>query len=118
MSTTDESLHAQTDDQRAATLFRLLRPVIGKPKSRSRMQFIDAQVKRYTEHLWAHGVDFPQLTAVWLDNRGHLELVRRDLEPVGIQQVVRNLITRFPDITGDELVPAIRQAFPDYKGGM
>lgn len=109
-------LHTQTDDDRSATLFKLLQPAIGKALSDRSLQKIDAITKRYAEFLGRHGIAFPQLRAVIFERRGHIELVRADLDDAGIQVVVSNAVVRWPDIDPRELADAIRNSFPDYRG--
>lgn len=110
-------LVGQSDDDRAALLFRLLKPFIGGAFGNAALAKIDDVVQRYAEFLARHGIAFPQLKAVIFEKRGHLDLVRADLDHAGIQQLVRNAIVRFPDIAALELIAAICGAFPDYRGG-
>jgi hypothetical protein len=112
-------LHEQSDMQRAGVLWKLLQPVVGKSfrgRERKVLEKVDAITRRYVEFLARHGIAFPQLRAIVFFERGHIDLVRADLDDGGIQQCVRNAIQRFPDITGRELAQAIRGAFPDYRG--
>lgn len=109
-------IHAQDDDDRANILTALLHPIVGKANNTQMLARVDMTVRTLAEFFARHGIGFPQLVAVYVESRGHLDLVRADLEPVGIQRVVMNLIQRFPDIHVEELVPAVRHAFPAYQG--
>lgn len=110
-------LHAQTDEQRSATLQRLImNEVEGRPLDDRSVNRAQAVVNRYAEFLQRHGIDFPKLTFIVLPARGHFELVRADLDHVAIQVVARNLVEKFKGIGSMELFGALKRAFPDYTG--
>lgn len=60
------------------------------------------------------GYNFPKLTIIFLEQVGHVQLVREDLDHAAIQRVIRALIDRFPQVQPLMIGLAIRRAFPTY----
>ncbi len=59
--------------------------------------------------------DFPVMVPLCLQSIGWIEIVRADLEPVGIYEKCRNIIARFPKVDPSDLAQAIRRCFPGYN---
>jgi hypothetical protein len=100
----------------AAPRVAKLRAFVSRPMTRQTFHEIDQCVYDETVRIRIRtGIRLPALTAIILPRWGWIEVVRADMEHRGIQVVIRNLITRFPNIDGaNDLAPAIRRAFPRY----
>lgn len=63
-----------------------------------------------------NGYKMPDLQIVAFESVGWVEIVRADLEHLGIQRLLQNVIRRFhPRITVEQLLVSVLRAFPDYK---
>lgn len=61
------------------------------------------------------GVAVPRMTAVVLPRLRAIEIYRADLNEKGVRTVILNATRKYPEIRMDELVVAVRRAFPDYR---
>lgn len=103
-------------NERYANGLRLkLAKLAGTAFNNSSLAKINTIVREHTLSLRGRGVPFPQLRAIVLPVQGYVELVRADLEPRGIQTIMKNLVTMFPTLQPRDLAIAIRGAFPDYR---
>lgn len=64
-----------------------------------------------------HDLDFPALVVAAVPRLGMLHFMRADLDIVSIRQQIVNIARMNPQITKEELVEAIRMAYPDLKPG-
>lgn len=64
-----------------------------------------------------HGFDFPVLVPFVLPRLGTIDMVRADLDRRSIEQLVINKLREHEAarITMEEVVAAVRAAFPDFK---
>lgn len=96
-------------------LHRRLKVFMHKPMTLGTMQAIDTMVHDFAVDQRKRGVDFPQLTAIIVPERGLIRLAARDLDQKGIGAHILSLVRLCPQITKDELARAIRRAWPDYN---
>lgn len=96
------------------TLGAKLETFVGKFIDDRVVDKIDRVVKDHRATWRLRGVDVPEMVAVVFPHYGFVEVLRRDLEPDGIQSAVVGFVRKFPDMTKEELATAMLRAFPDY----
>jgi hypothetical protein len=72
-------------------------------------------VKDHRSQCRLRGVKFPEMVVipVEVDGGHHLEVVRRDMEPTSLRIWLYNLTQRYPSITRDSMLAALRFGFPE-----
>lgn len=78
---------------------------------------INTVVKDHHRECKLRGVDFPALTAMVLTGVGAIEMFRRDLDNEGIRAAILSVVRKHPRVTREELVLAVKWAFPHYRPG-
>lgn len=90
----------------------------GLPMTERTMRKIEQDLKDIRFRATLKGIDIPKMTAVMIPSVGALEIFRADLDRKGVNIVVVNMTRKFPDLKMDDLVVAIRRAFPDHRASM
>lgn len=113
---TDE--HQDPRQQQALRyLMARLERFMGARLTKSTFEDINTVVKDHRRECKRRGVDFPELTAMVLTGVGAVEMFRRDLDTAGIRQAILSVVQKHPRVTREELVMAVKWAYPHYRPG-
>jgi hypothetical protein len=96
-------------------MFEALACYVGRRLDNESIRNIQEIIVYHTTVIRRNSPRFPNLVPVIFEKRGHIDVVRADMEHDGIQQLIRNAVTRMPGIEASEIAASIGRAFPAYR---
>lgn len=99
----------------APTVHKLSSLIRGARLSSQLLYQVEALLRHEVTRIRLAGHKCPDLVIVFFESLGWIEIVRADLEHNGIQRLVQNVIRRFPHVSIQQLLIAVRRAFPNYN---